>query len=189
VTVRAFLCAALGHIAFSATFSAKDAPRWSEDAADVTPDGRFLVFSSQRALTAGEARDEGSAQVYEYDPQTGTLTRVSIGESGSDANDGQNHEAGKTFYAQSFYEYREGHVHLLAGVSAESGLGHAELLGGDAPGSNVFFSTFEARVPEDGDTQLDYYDARVWREGADVEKACDAGRPMAGNAASGRGPR
>jgi hypothetical protein len=175
VTVWAFLCAAFGHVAFSVTFSAEDALNWSEDAADVTPDERFV--------------SEGAAQVYEYDPQAGTLTRVSIGEDGCSGGRGRSHEVGEVFCAQSFCEYREGRVHLLAGVAAESGLEHARLLGGGASGAGVFFSTREARVLEAGDSRADYYDARIWREGADAEKARAAERPMAENAASGRGAK
>jgi Tol biopolymer transport system component len=52
----------------------------------VTPDGRFLVFTSHRALTADDTRGDGPAQVYEYDAQTGTLTRVSIGQDGYNEN-------------------------------------------------------------------------------------------------------
>jgi Tol biopolymer transport system component len=44
----------------------------------VTPDGRFLVFTSNGALTPDDTRGNGAAQVYEYDAQVGTLTRVSI---------------------------------------------------------------------------------------------------------------
>ena len=48
----------------------------------MTPDGDFLVFTSHRALTADDTRAEGPEQVYEYDAQTGVLTRVSVGEDG-----------------------------------------------------------------------------------------------------------
>jgi hypothetical protein len=36
-----------------------------------------------------------------------------------------------------------------------------ELLGTDTTGENVFFSTADQLVPQDIDTQLDFYDARV----------------------------
>ncbi len=57
--------------------------------ANVTPDGRFLVFLSHGALTPDDTRpDRGGnfatppAQVYRYDSQTGALARISIGEHG-----------------------------------------------------------------------------------------------------------
>ncbi len=87
---------AQGHVAFIATLSS--APGELQDAqsnwntiagghvANVTPDGRFLVFASHRALTADDTRGEGPAQVYEYDAQAGTLTRVSIGQDGYNDN-------------------------------------------------------------------------------------------------------
>jgi hypothetical protein len=82
-----------GHVAFIARFSPSSAPQGLSDAsnwamngsggvANVTPDGRFLVFTSHRALTADDTRGNGPAQVYDYDAQAGTLTRVSIGQDG-----------------------------------------------------------------------------------------------------------
>jgi hypothetical protein len=87
-----------GRLAFIATLAPADEQRnWEEDAGDeanVTPDGRFLVFTSKRALTPDDTRSEsesaGAEQVYEYDAQTGVLTRVSVGQDGfnSDGNAG-----------------------------------------------------------------------------------------------------
>jgi len=85
-----------------------------------------------------------------------------------------NHAVEKTFYAQNLYEYHEGHVHLLASVTTENGNENTKLLGSDASGSSVFFSTFEALVPEDGDSELDYYDAHICREGAGADEQCVA---------------
>lgn len=53
----------------------------------------------------------------------------------------------------------QGCVYLISdGVNREEGTG---LLGVDASGDNVFFSTVDALVGQDTDTELDYYDARV----------------------------
>jgi hypothetical protein len=49
-----------------------------------TPDGRFLVFTSRRDLTPDDTT--AAQQVFEYDAQTGELTRVSIGEHGYNHN-------------------------------------------------------------------------------------------------------
>lgn len=230
-----------GHIAFIAALSPQDGERnWQvtgATAANVTPDGRFLVFTSHRALTADDTRGEGPAQVYEYDAQTATLTRISIGQDGYNDNgnegqlgstlgepagdativgatveaddrtvparrdptmsddgafvffespvaltpgalndqvDGVQRNPGgqvvKTFYAQNFYEYHAGHVYLLASVTTEAGQERTTLLGSDASGSNVFFATFESLVPEDGDTQLDYYDAHICGTAREAEE-------------------
>lgn len=53
--------------------------------ASVTPDGRFLVFTSS---TEGLTPDDTSTanQVFEYDAETGDLVRVSIGQNGFDDN-------------------------------------------------------------------------------------------------------
>jgi hypothetical protein len=48
---------------------------------DVTPNGLFLVFTSYAELTPGDT-SAGAAQAFEYDAQTGSLVRVSIGEEG-----------------------------------------------------------------------------------------------------------
>ena len=54
--------------------------------ANVTPDGRFLVFLSHGALTPDDTRPQGHVQVYRYDAQAGTLIRISIGEHGYNDN-------------------------------------------------------------------------------------------------------
>jgi hypothetical protein len=84
-----------GHIAFIARLSpgveelGDEGLNWGDSGrehANVTPDGRFLVFTSHRALTADDTRGDGPAQVYEYDAQAGTLTRLSIGQDGYNDN-------------------------------------------------------------------------------------------------------
>ncbi len=62
--------------------------------ANVTPDGRFLVFTSGARLTADDTSVSGAAQVFRYDAQTGVLVRISIGEGGfNDNGDGGTGEA------------------------------------------------------------------------------------------------
>ena len=62
------------------------------------------------------------------------------------------------------YEYRAGSVYLLSDGRDEStvhsGVG-VVLLGSDLTGGNVFFTTSDALVGQDTDTQQDIYDARV----------------------------
>jgi hypothetical protein len=250
-----------GHIAFIATLSPASAPQGLSDeapnwamggtggVANVTPDGRFLVFTSHRALTTDDTSGEGPAQVYEYDAQAGMLTRVSIGQDGynDDGLDGQlgaylsgpsagdanivpahatlqantvparqdptmsddgsfvffqspvalapgalndvvdGVQAGTTreLYAQNFYEYHNGRVYLLASVTTETKLKHSTLLGSDVSGSNVFFGTFESLVPEDVDTNLDFYDAHVCSEAAPCSSPIVASAPCGEGACQG----
>ena len=54
--------------------------------ANITPDGRFLVFESRDRLTADDTRTDGAIQLFRYDAQTGQLLRVSIGENGFNDN-------------------------------------------------------------------------------------------------------
>jgi hypothetical protein len=50
------------------------------DEKDITPDGRFLVFTSSNDLTPDDTST--AQQVFEYDAQTASLVRVSIGQDG-----------------------------------------------------------------------------------------------------------
>ena len=53
-----------------------------EGGRQVTPDGRFLVFTSACRLTAGDTST--GRQVFQYDAQSGSMTRVSVGLDGYD---------------------------------------------------------------------------------------------------------
>jgi hypothetical protein len=78
-----------GTTTFIATLPASDATDWtlgSDTSANVTPDGRFLVFTSGGRLTPDDSAPIGVAQVFRYDAQTGELTRVSIGNEGFNDN-------------------------------------------------------------------------------------------------------
>jgi hypothetical protein len=60
----------------------------------------------------------------------------------------------------SVYEYHAGEVSLISNGHdlSESG---ARLLGTDGSGEDVFFTTSNQLVPQDVDTQVDIYDARI----------------------------
>ncbi len=216
-----------GRLAFIAALSPADEPAWNTQVggrANVTPDGRFLLFTSRRALTADDSSVSGVAQVFRYDAQSAQLVRVSVGQAGFNDNgnagvadasivrpfalqeaasvpqrsdptmshDGSyvffkspvaltpqalndvqvNSVSGEPVYAQNVYEYHDGQVSLISdGKDVSAGAGFpprgVELLGSDASGSNVFFSTADQLVPQDTDTQLDIYDAHI----------CSAGQP------------
>jgi hypothetical protein len=111
----------------------------------MSDDGEYVFFQSPIALTEGALND------------------VAIPEPGS-------HDEG---FAQNVYEFHAGHVYLISdgrdttpsGGGSDGAQSPVELLGSDASGGNVFFSTFDQLVPEDTDTQRDFYDARVCSEG------------------------
>jgi hypothetical protein len=226
-----------GHIAFIAPLPDSDSTNWiSFRQANVTPDGRSLVFESHGDLTPDAIRTDGAAQIFRYDAQIEELVRVSIGEGGFNDNGnagtgdasvvlpGVAERAGpfpggptmssdgsyvffqspvaltphalndvvvgrfeikgfppKTEYAQNVYEYHEGHVYLISdgrdASNTATPCGNAAggrvltetelfrsgvcLLGTDATGHNVFFTTADRLVPADTDTQVDIYDARI----------------------------
>jgi hypothetical protein len=218
-----------GHLTFVTTLSPADETEWQYGnlTANVTPDGRFLVFTSHRALTADLTRPEGPAQVFEYDAQTKGLVRVSIGEGAFNDNGNagtanasivpvissiggsapvradptMSDDGSFVFFqspvaltpgalndvpvgeklAQNVYSYHEGHVSLISDgkdTTTEGAIEKntpVELLGSDTTGSNVFFTTFDRLVPEDGDTQRDIYDAHVCS--AEAAQACPPPTP------------
>jgi hypothetical protein len=106
-------------------------------------DGSFVFFESPVALTPGAVDD------------------VQLGTSS---------ETHEPEYVQNVYEWHEGHVFLISdgrdvstskSVPCEEHHSSVCLLGTDATGRNVFFTTADPLVPEDGDTAIDVYDARV----------------------------
>jgi hypothetical protein len=72
---------------------------------------------------------------------------------------------GTPLYAQNVYEWHAGHVSLVSDGRDTSVIGDfsssVRLIGADATGANVFFTTVDKLVPQDTDTELDFYDARV----------------------------
>ncbi|MHB8574281.1 MAG: hypothetical protein ACYDCQ_03020 [Dehalococcoidia bacterium] len=79
------------HVHFIATLTSSDAPQWTQTGIDIgiantTPDGRYLVFTSHKALTPDATQAEGPAQVYRYDAENAALSRVSIGRDGFNAD-------------------------------------------------------------------------------------------------------
>jgi hypothetical protein len=239
-----------GHTAFITDLSSADATEWKnpENPANVTPEGRYLLFTSHSDLTPDDDSAAGAAQVFRYDAdQTAqeisetvpALVRISIGNDGfnddgngfaptpcneglcsldariasnlttdqlnhrdpSMSNNGQyvffQSPVGLTpqalddvrvgehvdpqvpEYAQNVYEYHEGHVHLISdghdvsvnkGDSSEctenaTSISSVCLLGTDASGADVFFTTADQLVSQDTDTELDVYDARICTSG------------------------
>jgi hypothetical protein len=77
-----------GHVAFVTALSGSDGELWAQPdfLANVTPDGRFLVFTSFGRLTADDTSSASARQVFRYDAQTGVLVRVSIGNDGFNDN-------------------------------------------------------------------------------------------------------
>jgi hypothetical protein len=68
-------------------------------------------------------------------------------------------------FAQNVYEYHGGHVYLLSGGGQPhetlGGGSDVGLLGAAESGHDVYFTTADSLLPEDKDTQVDIYDARV----------------------------
>jgi len=74
-----------GKVSFITDLPSSDRAEWQEtpgSPANVTPDGRYLVFLSQGDLTADDTSVSGAKQVFRYDAQSGRLIRLSIGSNG-----------------------------------------------------------------------------------------------------------
>jgi hypothetical protein len=126
-----------GGTAFVATLSGADEQDWSK--ADIrpvqaTPNGRFLVFTSQADLTLDDT-SEKVAQIFRYDAQTGGLVRVSIGQGGYNDNGNTNKYPSK--WHSPNYSERD---------SPE--LGEEKWVSDD--GSYVFFESADGLTPKDG---------------------------------------
>lgn len=121
-----------GHTRFVAGLDADDLAK-----AQMTPDGRYLVFSTRSALVASDSGDGGARDVYRYDAVTGALVRVSTSVSGVGGN--------------------------AIGFDSDLGGGtsgvHASMT---ADGGSIVFDTAEALSPVDTDGVSDVY---VWRDG------------------------
>jgi hypothetical protein len=113
------------------------APRGGALARTMSDDGSYVFFQSPVGLTKGALND------------------VPLGLN----------VAGKPEYAQNVYEYHEGHVYLISdGQDVSAGpelMSNVYLIGTSESGSDVFFATADALVPQDTDSQVDFYDARI----------------------------
>jgi hypothetical protein len=162
----------------------------------VSQNGRFVVFQSSAHLTAD---DLGIVQqAFEYDSQTGTLVRVSVGQNGynQNGNTGSIEGAlvandGAVFFesvnplapqavsgASNVYEYRAGNVGLISDGQDITG---ASLLYISSSGTDVFFRTYDQLLAQDTDVQVDTYDARAGGGFAEVPVP----RPCEGDACQG----
>jgi hypothetical protein len=171
-----------GHVAFIATL-----PGSGPAEAQATPNGRYLVFTTTADLTPDDRSTV--AQAFRYDAQTGELVRVSVGQNGFN-NDGNTYSNPATLASTKLsrltlsadgsyvvfqssdaltpqvqgglhnaYEWHDGNVYLISdGVDKAA---HAGLLGIDASGTNIFFTTSERLVAQDTDENVDIYDARI----------------------------
>ncbi len=153
--------------------------------ARLTPDGHGLVFSSNENLIGSTYGDEGSEEVYVYDAGDASLFCASCRAQASGGSLDSGHrwisENGDLVFfnssaplvaqdvngEQDVYEWerdgsgscreQDGCVYLLSnGVE-----GAATLVDASANGSDVFFATRQALVPEVDNEIMELYDARV----------------------------
>jgi hypothetical protein len=119
---------------------------WGESVAhppvlSMSEDGSEVFFTSSLALT----------------PQAALLNNVCA------QNSTECYPAGPG-WVRNVYEYEDGHVYLISDGQDEQSVfegSTTELFGTTPSGDDVIFQTADSLVPQDGDTQIDIYDARV----------------------------
>ena len=156
-----------------------------------TPDGRNLVFTSHENLTGNQYPGEGGSEVYAYDTQDSSLYCASCRPQASGGHLNPTHnltyvyrwiseDGDRVFFdssaplvsqdinnAQDVYEWeRDGHygceesngcVYLISNGFGEQ----SSFVDASATGNDVFFVTPDKLTPEDGNENVDMYDARV----------------------------
>jgi hypothetical protein len=144
----------------------------------VTPDGRYVAFSSPASLTGYP--NEGRSEVYRYDADTDEIDCVSCPESNASpekdtkltANGAGLTDDGRVFFTtpeplvlrdgnerSDVYEWIDGQIGLVStGLSADN----STLLGVGSDGVDALFFTREALVPQDQNaSHVRIYDARA----------------------------
>jgi hypothetical protein len=146
--------------------------------AQMTPDGRYLLFVTANVLAGGDADDATTKDVYRYDATTHTIVRVSTSVAGGGGNgpgfdvsipgksamsaDGSTvifdtAEALSPMDANGVgdvYSWRDGKVSL---ISADGG----STVGVTPSGRDLFFLTSAQVLSADRDINTDLYDARL----------------------------
>jgi hypothetical protein len=158
-----------GRTAFIGTQSAEDEWLWSTDGqveraggVDASPDGRFLVFASTIDLTPDDTSN--SKQIFEYDAQTGSLVRVSIGQNGFNNNGNTGYES---YIPSPNYSYQQ----FEAAADSRDYWANMALSG---DGSYVFFQTRAALTPQVAPGEhlnaYEYHDGNVYLIGEGTEE-------------------
>jgi hypothetical protein len=148
--------------------------------AQMTPDGRYLLFlTASKLLNTGSGADsDGAVDAYRYDTVTHTLVRVSTSVAGSGGNgpfdvsladrassmtaDGStvvfdSDEAlsvADTDGVTDVYGWHDGQVSLISAGGGRSA-------GVSSSGRDIFFTTDVPLLAADGDANKDIYDARI----------------------------
>jgi hypothetical protein len=153
--------------------------------AQTTPDGRYFVFATPNRLVESDTDD--AVDVYRYDAETGEMIRLSTNVFGVGGNgnfevlmsssvrgiaisDDGSKVVFDTAEALSpvdgndefdYYLWSAGHVSLISTASVGQGIDYYQRAYVDGSGKNIFFETAQPLAPEDGDTAIDVYDARI----------------------------
>ncbi len=170
-----------GQVTFVAGFASDDLVDNYAVGPQSTPDGRYLVITTPSQLL--DTDTDNGRDVYRYNTDNATLTRVSIGTSGGSGNaDGFDVKLARGALSVSndgeaivfttneplspldgngesdVYLWRAGRAFLITTGAVGGGSGVAAISGS---GRDVYFNTSAALTPSDLDIVGDVYDARV----------------------------
>jgi hypothetical protein len=127
----------------SSSYQIADSVTTADSTLTMSSDGAYVFFESPDALTPQATDDQALACIFE------------------EKKSAEEKECNSFTYTQNIYQYHDGQVSLIATVRDPSAARLQRLVGTDPTGSDVFFTTVDALVPQDTDTQVDVYDARV----------------------------
>ncbi len=156
-----------------------------QSVADLTPDqegrpeaGQVFEYDAQTGVLVRVSRgkagygEDGNSSTY-----PATLPRQFYGIAGSDTRFTRlalSDDGSRVFFTSaaaltpqalegfsSVYEYFHGEVSLIHGGQDVSAVHATSLIGTDASGRDVFFTTMDRLLPQDSDTSPDVYDARI----------------------------
>jgi hypothetical protein len=153
----------------------------------VTPDGRFLVFTSACHLTAGDTST--ARQVFQYDAQSGSMTRVSVGLDGYDDNgnltgEDPPGELGAGIVGQGGNSGRGGAIERT--MSDDGSYVFFQSPVGLTPGAlNLVQISKGAGTPFFAQNVYEFHDGRVWLIGSDSSIAEYGDPVLVGVSASG----
>ena len=149
------------------------------DRSRVTPDGRFLVFSTANQI--GLTDSDNVRDIYRYDRDTGQAARITTNIYGLGGNtenaallrpDAVADDGAVVFTTAEplspidgnedydVYLYNHGRVRMITTGSVGAGE-YYDAVAIDASGRDIFFQTKQPLVPSDGDNVTDVYDARI----------------------------
>jgi len=175
-----------GETRFVAESSVNEATPEGRGGAQMTPDGRYLQFTTSNSLvsTGPDADIDGATDVYRYDADTPAIVRVSTSVAGGGGNGGfdaftsqrpamtsdgstvvfstaEALSASDVNGADDVYAWHDGHVSRISPDGVVAPAGGQDYTTVTPSGRDILFTTNARVLAADGDATTDIYTARV----------------------------